>query len=286
MPPEDLRWRAAGMRDAESFLASGRTAVEFFDREALASERKSLGDFSMILDFGCGCGRLLRTLRTVCDQWAAIHGTDIDPSAITWCKQNIAEASYVVNAEYPPLPYRGPFDRPGPGELGVQPPRCRSPGRWLAELQRVVKPGRSAVEEPFADGTPSSRSPTMPNATPSSPTSTATASSYRRSDAWRGIFRPGMARPITRRITCSAHGAAISKSAKSSRPARSPRTRRFSGRANRPSCSACSSGRDVGSAPLRLFGTRRDSRSICHRVTSQGAPSGCFCCAFPKFVTL
>ena len=78
LPPEDLRWRATGSGDADDFLLSGSAAVNFFDKEALGRHRKSFRDFSSILDFGCGCGRLIRSLRPLCDQWAAIHGTDID----------------------------------------------------------------------------------------------------------------------------------------------------------------------------------------------------------------
>ena len=75
----------------------------FFDKEALGHDRKSFKDFNTILDFGCGCGRLIRSLRPLCDPWATIHGVDIDPAAIAWCKQNIADASFSVNDEYPPL---------------------------------------------------------------------------------------------------------------------------------------------------------------------------------------
>jgi ubiquinone/menaquinone biosynthesis C-methylase UbiE len=187
VPPEDLRWRAAGMRDVEGFLSSGRIAVEFLDKEALASERKSLGDFSSILDFGCGCGRLLRTLRTVCDQWAAIHGTDIDPSAITWCKQNIADASYAVNAEYPPLPYQDQSIDLVLASSVFSHLDADHQFRWLGELQRIVKPGGyvlasfrhgHAIEE-IADET--ERNAILADLDRN-------GIAYRTSDAWKGVF--------------------------------------------------------------------------------------------------
>jgi hypothetical protein len=56
---------------------------------------------SSILDFGCG--RLIRSLRPVCDPWAAIYATDVDATAIAWCKDNIADASFLVNGQNPPL---------------------------------------------------------------------------------------------------------------------------------------------------------------------------------------
>ena len=141
VPPEDLRWRATGMADAEGFLLSGSAAVDFLDKEALGRDRKSFRDFSSILDFGCGCGRLIRSLRPLCDQWASIHGCDIDPAAIAWCKENIPDASFSTVGETPPLHFQDKsidliyacsvfthFD-------------ADNQFRWLAELQRIMKPG-------------------------------------------------------------------------------------------------------------------------------------------------
>ena len=187
VPPEDLRWRAAGMRDVEGFLHSGRTAVEFLDKQALASERKSLSDFSSILDFGCGCGRLLRTLRTACDQWAAIHATDIDPSAITWCKQNIADASYAVNAEYPPLPYQDQSIDLVLASSVFSHLDADHQFRWLGELQRIVKPGGYVLAsfrhghavEAIADE--AERDAILADLD-------RTGIAYRTSEAWKGVF--------------------------------------------------------------------------------------------------
>jgi SAM-dependent methyltransferase len=141
VPPEDLRWRATGVADAEGFLLSGSAAVDFLDKEALGRDRKSFRDFSSILDFGCGCGRLIRSLRPLCDQWASIHGCDIDPAAIAWCKENIPDASFSTVGETPPLHFQDKsidlifacsvfthFD-------------ADNQFRWLAELQRIMKPG-------------------------------------------------------------------------------------------------------------------------------------------------
>ena len=130
-----------GVADAEGFLLSGSAAVDFLDKEALGRDRKSFRDFSSILDFGCGCGRLIRSLRPLCDQWASIHGCDIDPAAIAWCKENIPDASFSTVGETPPLHFQDKsidltyacsvfthFD-------------ADNQFRWLAELQRIMKPG-------------------------------------------------------------------------------------------------------------------------------------------------
>lgn len=141
LPPEDLRWRAAGMREADGFLQSSSIIANFLDKEALARDGKSFKDFNSILDFGCGCGRLIRALRPLCDPWATIQGTDIDPAAIKWCKENIADASFSVNGESPPLPFADKsIDLICACSVYTHMDADRQ-FRWLAELQRILKPG-------------------------------------------------------------------------------------------------------------------------------------------------
>jgi SAM-dependent methyltransferase len=141
VPPEDLRYRAIGSRDAEAFLLSSSTAVGFFEKEALGRQRSSFKDFSSILDFGCGCGRLIRSLRPLCDQWAAIYGTDIDAAAIAWCKDNIADASFSVNGQNPPLRFEDKSTDLIYACSVFTHLDAEDQFRWLAELQRIMKPG-------------------------------------------------------------------------------------------------------------------------------------------------
>lgn len=141
LPPEDLRWRAVGARDAEGFLRSGRIAVDFLGKEALGRDGRSFKDFPSILDFGCGCGRMMRWLRPLCDPWATIQGTDIDPAAIAWCKENIPNAGFSVNGETPPLPFADKSIDLVYGYSVFTHFDADRQFRWLSELQRVIKPG-------------------------------------------------------------------------------------------------------------------------------------------------
>jgi SAM-dependent methyltransferase len=140
MPPEELRWRATGERDAEAFLRSAAADVDFLD-QALGSERKSLKDFSSILDFGCGCGRLIGALRRAGDQWATVRGTDIDAAAIAWCKDNIGGASFAVNGAFPPLPHEAESIDLAIAHSVFSHLDAAHQSRWLGELQRIMKPG-------------------------------------------------------------------------------------------------------------------------------------------------
>lgn len=62
-----------------------------------------LASFGQILDFGCGCGRLIRHLphRT----GATLTGTDYNPELIRWCRQNLPFGTFETNDLAPPLAY-------------------------------------------------------------------------------------------------------------------------------------------------------------------------------------
>jgi SAM-dependent methyltransferase len=101
VPPAKLRIRVAGTADLDWFLESGRLAEESL-RAGLARAGTRPEDMSCILDFGCGCGRVVR-------RWAGlpgeIRGSDFDGVAIDWCRENLAFASFTQNGLEPPLPF-------------------------------------------------------------------------------------------------------------------------------------------------------------------------------------
>src|SRR5262249_17239398 len=74
VPPAALRTRVAGTANVEWFLTSGRAhAVEI--TEIMADAGAPLESAERILDFGCGCGRVVRHWR---DLGARVHGADHD----------------------------------------------------------------------------------------------------------------------------------------------------------------------------------------------------------------
>jgi SAM-dependent methyltransferase len=141
VPPEELRWRAAGVRDVEGFLESGRIAADFLDKEALGAEGRSFADFGTILDFGCGCGRLIRAIRPLCAASVKIHGCDIDRAAIEWCRENMPDAGFVINDEYPPLPFTDQSIDLVLASSVFTHLDAEHQFLWLNELQRIVRPG-------------------------------------------------------------------------------------------------------------------------------------------------
>lgn len=138
-PGDELAWRVSNCQDRDAFVLSGRLSVE--DLQAtLALVGRHLATYESILDFGCGCGRILLWLREVA-QSTTLHGTDIDERAIAWCQGNISYASCRVNEPLPPLPYDdGSFDLVFSNSVFTHIDE-QYQDRWLEELHRVTRPG-------------------------------------------------------------------------------------------------------------------------------------------------
>lgn len=138
-PPEPLQRRIVG-GFYNDFVRSGYKNIHDFNL-ALSKYGKQLSDFHSVLDFGCGCGRILRALHTTYPD-LKISGSDIDTEAITYCKQYLGEiGTFLVNrAEAPSFFTENSFDfiygisvfthLPEPLQL-----------EWLSDLQRISKPG-------------------------------------------------------------------------------------------------------------------------------------------------
>jgi SAM-dependent methyltransferase len=103
LPPESLRQRVHGAADIASFLEVGRQCgqdiVAGLERIGRAPD-----SFDAVLDFGCGCGRVLRWLAPELAP-ARLFGSDIDRQAVAWCGENLPGIAWSVNAGLPPTGY-------------------------------------------------------------------------------------------------------------------------------------------------------------------------------------
>jgi SAM-dependent methyltransferase len=86
--------RVAGTADGEWFLRSGRAAYD-----AIAAS-VPLGEVADVLDFGCGCGRVLRYWQ---DHPGTVAGSDRDAGAVDWCRAHLPFAHLERNDLAPPL---------------------------------------------------------------------------------------------------------------------------------------------------------------------------------------
>lgn len=137
VPPPELIVRVAGTADPAWFLEGGRLAEQSI-RGALERAGTSVEQAGAILDFGCGCGRVVRRWH---DVPGPVHGTDLSPEAIAWCRDALPFARFGVNVLEPPLPYADAslglvYALSVLTHLAVD-----TQLRWMAELRRVLRPG-------------------------------------------------------------------------------------------------------------------------------------------------
>jgi SAM-dependent methyltransferase len=96
LPPRRLMVRVAMTADADWFLRTGRAGYD-----AIAAH-VDLGGMRSVLDFGCGCGRVLRYFH---DFAGEVAGSDLSEDAVAWCRANLPFGRFEVNRLAPPLAF-------------------------------------------------------------------------------------------------------------------------------------------------------------------------------------
>jgi ubiquinone/menaquinone biosynthesis C-methylase UbiE len=139
VPPRDLRKRVHGDEDLSGFETIGR--IVSFDIYGAINPTIELGEHDRILDFGCGCGRVIRYLHKLYRN-SSFYGTDIDKEAILWCQRHLSGVGqFVTNEESPPLPFNDEFfDFVYSISVFTHLPEDMQ-FEWLDELRRVTKRG-------------------------------------------------------------------------------------------------------------------------------------------------
>ncbi len=143
LPPAELRHRVHGSLDAESFVQGGRVLAQNI-RDLCAVAGRDVYSFHSVLDFGCGCGRVMRSFQDAPDS-CQFYGTDIDRELVTWCESHLPRARWSVNESRPPLAFPDDtFDLMYAvsvfTHLDEELERA-----WLGEFRRVAKPGATLI---------------------------------------------------------------------------------------------------------------------------------------------
>ena len=138
LPPPLLRVRVSGFANPKAWLQTGERDAFRID-DLLHRRGVELDSMEAVLDFGCGCGRVLR-------HWAGrpgpdFYGVDISRAAVRWCSRHLPFVQATRIDHEPPLPYPdAKFEFVY--ALSVFTHLTEDGGRrWLAELVRVLKPG-------------------------------------------------------------------------------------------------------------------------------------------------
>jgi len=132
LPPRRLMVRVAGTADADWFLRSGRAAFDAIAAHVPPDETVD------VLDFGCGCGRVLRYWG---DADGLVAGSDRDVGAVDWCRQNLGFARVERNGLAPPLAFgEASFDLVYALSVFTH-LTADLQTAWRDELARVLRPG-------------------------------------------------------------------------------------------------------------------------------------------------
>jgi SAM-dependent methyltransferase len=137
IPPPRLRNMVVGNTDIEFFVETGQQIEQAF-RAALDRVGATLDPDWAILDFGCGCGRVLRRWRNHPGQ---VCGSDLNAALAKWCQTNLPFAVVGSNGLLPPLGYENEsFDLIYAISVFTHLP-VDAQIAWRDELNRVMRPG-------------------------------------------------------------------------------------------------------------------------------------------------
>jgi SAM-dependent methyltransferase len=139
LPSRDLARRVSGTADLEHFDASAQTDLDLLETALGAQFRER----ARILDFGCGCGRLLRRLVDRAPE-SRITGCDIDADAVAWVREAL-DVDATVTGALPPLPFADDAFDLVIGYSVFTHLSEEYQDTWLAELGRVLAPGGAAL---------------------------------------------------------------------------------------------------------------------------------------------
>lgn len=135
IPPDRLLYLISGDASVSSYLAGRRTIDGI--RSLLAEAGRPVERMSAILDFGCGCGRVLRHWNAAPP---AAFGCDYSRDLVQWCQGNLPHAKVTSNDLLPPLPYESAsFDLVYAISVFTHMP-AHAQRQWLAEMRRVLRP--------------------------------------------------------------------------------------------------------------------------------------------------
>jgi SAM-dependent methyltransferase len=121
-----------------AFYQNGRLGAESIDA-VLKKNGIVMSRIFSILDFGCGCGRILRFWNEV--SGPKFHGSDYNRKLVRWCRDHLPFGEFKTNKLQPPLDY--PEEAFGliyaisvfthlDEELQIS---------WIRELRRICRPG-------------------------------------------------------------------------------------------------------------------------------------------------
>lgn len=150
LPPDESIHRVSGpTSNGVSYLNGGFSDYHRFRR--LAQEAGvTISAETRLLDWGCGCGRVIRHFM---DEGVQVTGIDIDALNIAWCRDHLAPGRFETVDLMPPTPLEdNSFDVIISSSV-LSHLTEEVMNEWLAEMNRVLTPGGVALLSYNGDGT-------------------------------------------------------------------------------------------------------------------------------------
>ncbi len=139
VPPAERRCRVQGTESESFFLLEGCSAYAKLQQALEAHVGRKFADFTRVLDWGCGCGRLARHFAA--EAGPRLTGVDIDGDNVAWCRENLGFAEFSAVPLHPPAPLEADsFDL----LIGISVFTHLAEDvqrEWLLELRRLAAPG-------------------------------------------------------------------------------------------------------------------------------------------------
>jgi SAM-dependent methyltransferase len=136
IPPSRLIDLVAGNLSIFWFLEGGILAKQAIFN-LLDKNGFDFNQFSNVLDFGCGCGRVIRNWHSFSPNF---YGTDYNMELIEWCKNNLNFCKFSINNLEPPINYPDDkFDFIYALSVFTHLPKILQIP-WLEEMKRILKP--------------------------------------------------------------------------------------------------------------------------------------------------
>ena len=135
VPPATLAERVGGNN---GFLLTGLRLYN--DIKGNVERYRAFRFFRSVLDWGCGCGRILRYALEEFPA-ASLHGCDIDADALHWVRESLPGPSFTRVAPFPPTSYP---DEAFDFVYGISIFTHLTEDTqklWLQELRRITRPG-------------------------------------------------------------------------------------------------------------------------------------------------
>ena len=135
-PPGNLIDLIVASQDVYWYYVGGKLAKDNI-LSSFEQINVDINKFQNVLDFGCGCGRVLRKW---CNSTFQIYGTDYNPILTDFCKNALPFAKISTNNLYPPLHYSNEqFDFIYLFSVFTH-LTFENQIQWLKEFHRILKP--------------------------------------------------------------------------------------------------------------------------------------------------